>query len=246
MLDGKCYPLPMLELGTCGGGSGLWPTPNCHNHFPPNTSPPGEGKAAPSSKHALQTVVHGIKDGKPWYPTPPAADWSPTDGDLLASIRGYPTQRATWPTPTAIEARTGCGYQNGKGGQVYLTLTGAVGAAKVPDRFYMTPLANDADKGGTNTLDRQIRCGDPKGRNPCAGSLNPDWVEWLQGWPLGWTHLDPLESADIRPWTSDPADNGGSPRVTKVKEHRKDRLKCLGNGQVPQCAAAAFSRMGER
>ena len=220
MLDGKCYPLPMLELGTCGGGSGLWPTPNCHNHFPPNTSPPGEGKAAPSSKHALQTVVHGIKDGKPWYPTPAAADWSPTDGELFTTRNG------------TIRLRR----KDGRSSRVGLEAT----------LRYMTPVVNDAHKGGTNTLDRQIRCGDPKGRNPCAGSLNPDWVEWLQGWPLGWTHLDPLESADIRPWASDPADNGGSPRVTKVKEHRKDRLKCLGNGQVPQCAAAAFSRMGER
>jgi hypothetical protein len=26
-----------------------------------------------------------------------------------------------------------------------------------------------------------------------GGPLNPDWVEWLMGWPLGWTDLKPLE-----------------------------------------------------
>jgi hypothetical protein len=26
-----------------------------------------------------------------------------------------------------------------------------------------------------------------------GGKLNPDWVEWLMGWPLGWTDLKPLE-----------------------------------------------------
>jgi hypothetical protein len=26
-----------------------------------------------------------------------------------------------------------------------------------------------------------------------GGSLNPTWVEWLMGWPLGWTDLRPLE-----------------------------------------------------
>jgi hypothetical protein len=26
-----------------------------------------------------------------------------------------------------------------------------------------------------------------------GGSLNPTWVEWLMGWPLGWTDLKPLE-----------------------------------------------------
>lgn len=26
-----------------------------------------------------------------------------------------------------------------------------------------------------------------------GGSLNPTWVEWLMGWPIGWTELDVLE-----------------------------------------------------
>lgn len=28
-----------------------------------------------------------------------------------------------------------------------------------------------------------------------GGQLNPKWVEWLIGWPLGWTDLRPLETA---------------------------------------------------
>jgi hypothetical protein len=28
-----------------------------------------------------------------------------------------------------------------------------------------------------------------------GGSLNPTWVEWLMGWPLGWTDLKPLATA---------------------------------------------------
>jgi len=27
-----------------------------------------------------------------------------------------------------------------------------------------------------------------------GGQLNPPWVEWLMGWPLGWTDLKPLET----------------------------------------------------
>jgi hypothetical protein len=27
-----------------------------------------------------------------------------------------------------------------------------------------------------------------------GGRLNPTWVEWLMGWPLGWTDLKPLET----------------------------------------------------
>ena len=30
--------------------------------------------------------------------------------------------------------------------------------------------------------------------NQSGGQLNPMWVEWLMGWPLGWTELKPLET----------------------------------------------------
>lgn len=42
--------------------------------------------------------------------------------------------------------------------------------------------------------------GEENGHTPqlpevCGGTLNPDWVEWLMGWPIGWTDLEPLETA---------------------------------------------------
>lgn len=30
--------------------------------------------------------------------------------------------------------------------------------------------------------------------------LNPNWVEWLMGWPIGWTDLKPLEMDKFRLW----------------------------------------------
>lgn len=33
-----------------------------------------------------------------------------------------------------------------------------------------------------------------------GGQLNPTWVEWLMGWPLGWTDLKPLEMARFVEW----------------------------------------------
>lgn len=38
------------------------------------------------------------------------------------------------------------------------------------------------------------------------GRLNPTWVEWLMGWPLGWTELQPLETGRFREWL---AQHGG-------------------------------------
>jgi hypothetical protein len=30
--------------------------------------------------------------------------------------------------------------------------------------------------------------------------LNPTWVEWLMGWPLGWTDCAPLAMDKFRQW----------------------------------------------
>lgn len=33
-----------------------------------------------------------------------------------------------------------------------------------------------------------------------GGNMNPTWVEWLMGWPLGWTDLRPLETDRFQQW----------------------------------------------
>jgi hypothetical protein len=33
-----------------------------------------------------------------------------------------------------------------------------------------------------------------------GGLLNPPWVEWLMGWPAGWTAFEPLETGKYREW----------------------------------------------
>lgn len=70
--------------------------------------------------------------------------------------------------------------------------------------------------------------------------LNPDWTEWLMGWPVGWSNVEPLGELDWRDWSVDPADIGEVPRVTSAKENRANRLKAIGNGQVPQCVVMAW------
>jgi hypothetical protein len=35
-----------------------------------------------------------------------------------------------------------------------------------------------------------------------GGQLNPRWVEWLMGWPIGWTSLQPLEMDKFQQWLS--------------------------------------------
>ena len=79
--------------------------------------------------------------------------------------------------------------------------------------------------------------------------LNPDWTEWLMGWPIGWTSLKPLSKEEFirwfkkvlsnKWWDNDPADEGNLPRATEYRINRSKRLKALGNGQVPLCVYTA-------
>lgn len=61
-----------------------------------------------------------------------------------------------------------------------------------------TPCAQDFKKRGQNSkqhgLPEQVAWERPKGQ------LNPMWVEWLMGWPIGWTSLQPLSMSRYQGW----------------------------------------------
>jgi len=78
------------------------------------------------------------------------------------------------------------------------------------------------------------------------GQLNPDWVEWLMSWPIGWTSLEPMEELVWLDWKVDPADEGKIPRIATGVKDRTNRLKAIGNGQVPQCVKMAWEVLNAR
>jgi hypothetical protein len=93
--------------------------------------------------------------------------------------------RTTWPTPTV------CGNYNRKGASKTSGDGLATAVLKVA-----TPTARDwrSGKASQATHDKNSR---PLSEQ-IGGSLNPTWVEWLMGWPLGWTDLKPLETDKCR------------------------------------------------
>ena len=60
---------------------------------------------------------------------------------------------------------------------------------------FPTPVADD-------TGHRQKKYSQGGTALSCAigGKLNPNWVEWLMGWPIGWTDLKPLETDKCQQW----------------------------------------------
>lgn len=122
-------------------------------------------------------------------------DWRGTDG-RTAYHNGKKVQVGLehaarhWPTPTVSgnHNRKGASANSGDG------LSTAV-------KTWPTPTVNDS-KNCTlppsqvkhdNIPGALLRDGEKAG-----GALNPTWVEWLMGWPLGWTDLKPLETDRCR------------------------------------------------
>ena len=102
-----------------------------------------------------------------------------------------------WPTPTV------CGNNNRKG----LTKTSGDGLATAV-LAYPTPKCQDARaalfdrrKGNLGEVihGRYLNGGSATPQTQTA-RLNPDWAEWLMGWPIGWTDLKPLATGKFRLW----------------------------------------------
>lgn len=118
---------------------------------------------------------------------------SPKSGDGLA------TYVRRWPTPCASDWRG-----PGKNGAGRDRLDYAVEKGFAKRHRYPTPQARDF-KAPHRTRDESSPW---KNLNDTVwmmdgedgGRLNPNWVEWLMGWPIGWTELRPLETGKFRLW----------------------------------------------
>jgi len=93
-----------------------------------------------------------------------------------------------WPTPTCMQGamRAETNWQERNSASL-------ASAAK----YWNTPMARDY-KGHTNNPKNRGFAGtlpDQVKEIEGGGQLNPEWVEWLMGWPVGWTDLKPLEMA---------------------------------------------------
>jgi hypothetical protein len=87
-----------------------------------------------------------------------------------------------WPTPTSTDGTHG-GRITARKGRKGGSLVEAVSLSQFP-----TPTANR--RSGLQS----------HGKNALLGTLNPMWVEWLMGWPIGWTALEPLAMDKFQAW----------------------------------------------
>ena len=218
-----------------------------------------EGAGAKSATGPTPTVrdSHGItQTGKPIDLLVYAVERGETKS------REYPAAKsAPWPTPCATDHKG-----SGKNGSDRDRLDYAVERGKTKSHLYPTvgtqtmggcsgsfAKLKELEEIGRQTPEerRAMSSHLTGGKDPDTancGMLNPDWVEWLMGWPIWWTDVE-FFNADggqcVMPWldlADDPAEwpTPLMQRITTRKTHRVHRIETLGNGQVPLCAAVAF------
>ena len=117
----------------------------------------------------------------------PVADDSVNRAAGKFNSRGEPklSAQVLWPTPHGFSPD---GRSNGPSGNELGR------AAKSGDGLatavYQTPVARMWKDSGS--APGEMARNSPTLAMQAGGSLNPTWVEWLMGWPLGWTDLEPL------------------------------------------------------
>ena len=100
-----------------------------------------------------------------------------------------------------------------------------------PNLMWPTPTARDYKDSGKavinsdrNLLPQKVAKNDKDQWIKGGGSLNPTWVEWLMGYPSGWTDLNHSEtvSSPKSPTTSDPSSSKRWPTPTSTDGQRGD------------------------
>ena len=103
-----------------------------------------------------------------------AGNGGKTNPELLEWLMGYEAQFTKLvPTPTATDYRGGCLSRFWR-----------------PDS-QTVQVERERTRRGYDGLLRSLVEVTPRGR---LGPMNPEWVEWLMGFPIGWTELDASET----------------------------------------------------
>ena len=135
----------------------------------------------------------------------PRANDAEKRGMISADKRnGLPAEVLLWPTPSASDCgRTAINPHTTKNGTIrHIGKTGKQSYARLDAvaALFPTPKARDArdttrlppsriaDRNKDSLVQRVGR----EIKEEC-GQLNPTWVEWLMGFPIGWTDLDASE-----------------------------------------------------
>ncbi len=180
---------PDMRCWKMFGDISLWGEPRLLGNLPPS----GMTRSGVLFLQPLWVPLIDVTGSSLW-PTPTGDDASNVNPKpnrfkgLVAAVN----ERKTWPTPTAADAWTDSleSSQIKPGLMHSVTLGRAVQMWPTPraamgDTRNHTVYSRDEDK--PQNLENRVAASDP---SAIGGKLNPTWVEWLMGFPTGWTDLE--------------------------------------------------------
>ena len=166
-LAASAHPISEIE-------SGLWATPNTMDHLPLR------------SKESMERMKEGHRKGRK------------RPSNLREQVN--PEYVKMWATPRTTDGTGGPRQLDEKGRRISKTNPDLKFGANLADQVRMWPTPTTRDhKGGYqggrirngkvswDTLDVAVQHTDNQSKT--GGQLNPMWVEWLMGYPKGWTDL---------------------------------------------------------
>ena len=155
--------------------SGNWPTPTCADAFTDKLK----------SSQQQEGSMHSV--------------------NLSQAVR-------MWPTPTSQDGKQGGITPYQREGKWQKLLHQAVieeEEQKQAVKMWPTPCASDdRDRGNMANpaikrrveMGKQVMLSMAVKEEVGGGQLNPDWVEWLMNWPIGWTSTEPLNPDRFLAW----------------------------------------------
>ena len=156
--------------------SGLWRTPDAHGGRGPSSEKRMKMKLDKKMPISLNDQV--AHPGLMW-PTPSQRDYKGGSGTIKEKDGKYYRQSDKTGTKYGVRLDALIEYQHRK---MYPTPAAHEGRLGYQRR--------DTGKKGTQKSLTTIVIDDEGGREKTTGQLNPTWVEWLMGYPKGWTDLN--------------------------------------------------------
>ncbi len=179
--NGALYLLPTPERRTNASASGLWATPTTMDKLPPKSSEAlhREATVARPGRSKPANLRDQVSNGRNW-PTPAARDYK--------GARRPETMAKTGRNPNTNSLLDAVEFQPIETARTWPT-------PNASDHIQCKTSKSWAEKGRTNFV-----LSNPEVTGVEGGRLNPQWVEWLMGWPVGWTDLKPLGMVRFREW----------------------------------------------
>lgn len=187
--SGVCYLRPRLERPIDGSGGSVWATATSHERT-----------------HAPRAVDHGeqLANQVDTWPTPTSRDHkdgaSPSEAVPTNGLLGRAAPR--WQTPSVVDSSgRDYTYPGGDKTKPFPTLVGQ--AYRHSPQAPPTPMPG----GGSSSGGPTSRLLSPIEEIHEMRRLNPNFVEWLMGWPIGWTACEPAVTASYHSRQQKPSVN---------------------------------------